>query len=197
MKLLKYLPVLLLFFVTLISCDSSENEGELNVVYEDEDAGLDEFEAFSLAPYGINALIYLPGATSDIGAATDPKVSFELDGYKWDLFVGQNFHMRIEDYGDDEMIAFHKDELKEFSNMYDVEYIEESDNFLYYRKTLKVKGKKEASNSVGLDHVSYHCYGVQTIDGVNYVFRTNELGHPKPTTEYMAKSIKSVKQIEK
>lgn len=197
MKFLNYF-ILFFFGLTLFTaCKDNANKDGLVVIYEDEDQGLDEFEAFSLAPYGINAMIYLPGASSDIGAATDPKVNYEMDGYKWDLVVGQNFHMRIEDYGDDEMIAFHKDELKEFSNLYDIEYLEESEKFLYYRRTLKVRGKGEAGKNVGLEHVSYHCYGAHTIDGVNYVFRTNESGHPKPTTEYMAKSIKSVRQIVK
>jgi hypothetical protein len=197
MNRMKHTLLFLFLGVFLLACKEGGDSGLPEIIYEDADEGLDDFEAFSLAPYGINALIYLPDASSDIGAATDPKVQFEPDGYRWELFVGQNFHMRIDDFGDDEMIAFHKDELQEFSNMYDVEFLEEHEDFLYYRKTLKVKGKQNAQGNVGLDHVSYHCYGQHTIDGINYVFRTNDLGHAKPITEYMAKSIKSVREIER
>lgn len=195
MKAVYRILAVLAFGVTLTHCTEENDNGSLDVVYEDELAGLDEFEAFSLAPFGINALVYLPDETADVGAAAAPRVEHEPDGFKWDLFVGQNFHMRIDDWGDDEMIAFHKEELLDFSNMYEIEFLEESDNFLYYKRTLKVDGQKGAGANVGVEHVSYHCYGQHTIDGINYVFRTNDGGHQKPITEYMAKSIKSVKEI--
>jgi hypothetical protein len=184
--------------VFLSNCSDDKNaNGAINVIYDDELVGLDEFEAFSLAAFGINALIYLPDETSDIGAAAAPRVEHEPDGFKWDLFVGQNFHMRIDDWGDDEMIGFHKEELADYSKMYDIEFLEETENFLYYKRTLKVEGKKEADKNVGIEHVSFYCYGQHTIEGINYVFRINDAGHPKPITTYMAKSIKSVKEIVK
>jgi hypothetical protein len=195
MKAVYRILAVLVLGVTLTHCAEENDNGSLDVVYEDELAGLDDFEAFSLAPFGINALVYLPDETADIGAAAAPRVEHEPDGFKWDLFVGQNFHMRIDDWGDDEMIAFHKEELVDFSNMYEIEFIEESDTFLYYKRTLKVDGQKGVGKNVGVEHVSYHCYGQHTIDGINYVFRTNDEGHQKPITEYMAKSIKSVKEI--
>lgn len=196
MKIIFRVFILSLIAVFLTQCTGdNQNNGVIDVVYEDELVGLDEFEAFSLAPFGINALVYLPDETANIGAAAAPRVEHEPDGFKWDLFVGQNFHMRIDDWGDDEMIAFHKEELVDYSNMYDIEFLEEADNFLYYKRTLKVDGKKEASSNVGVEHVSYHCFGQHTIEGINYVFRTNDGGHQKPITEYMAKSIKSVKEI--
>lgn len=198
MKTVFQLVIVSILAVFFTQCtDEKKEDGAIDVIYEDELDGLDEFEAFSLAPFGINALIYLPDETSDIGASADPRVEHEPDGFKWDLFVGQNFHMRIDDWGDDDMIPFHKGELEEYSNMYDIEFLEETENFLYYKRTLKVDGVKEAGKNVGIDHVSYHCYGQHTIEGINYVFRTNDSGHHKPITEYMAKSIKSAKEIVK
>lgn len=196
MKTIFRVFIVSIFAVFFTQCsDENKDDGTIDVVYEDELDGLDEFEAFSLAPFGINAMVYLPDETADIGAAAVPRVEYEPDGFKWDLFVGQNFHMRIDDWGDDEMIAFHKEELADFSNMYDIEFLEDTENFLYYKRTLKVDGTKDASKNVGVDHVSYHCYGQHTIEGINYVFRTNDNGHHKPITEYMSKSIKSVKEI--
>jgi hypothetical protein len=185
-----------IFGVFFTQCTEDKKEdGVIDVVYEDELEGLDEFEAFSLKPFGIDAMIYLPDETADIGAAAQPRVEHEPDGFKWELFVGQNFHMRIDDWGDEEMVAYHKEELLDFSSMYDVEFLEETDNFLYYKRTLKVDGTKDAGKNVGVEHVSFHCYGQHTIGGINYVFRTNDSGHQKPITEHMAKSIKSVKEI--
>lgn len=190
----RFLSVLA-FGVVLTHCAGDNDTGSRDVVYEDALAGLNDFEAFSLSPFGIKALLYLPDETADIGAAAAPRVEHEPDGFKWDLFVGNNFHMRIDDWGDDEMIAFHKEELLDFSNLYEIEFLEESDNFLYYKRTLKVNGQESVGANVGVKHVSYHCYGQHTIDGINYVFKTNDSGHQKPVTEYMAKSIKSVKEI--
>jgi len=196
MKVIFRVFIVSVFSVFFTQCTEEENvDGSIDVIYEDELDGLDEFEAFSLKPFGINAMIYLPDETADIGAAATPIVEHEPDGFKWDLLVGQNFHMRIDDWGDDEMIAFHKEELADFSSMYEVEFMEETENFLYYKKTLKVDGTSDAGKNVGIQHVSYHCYGQHTIGGVNYVFRTNDNGHHKPITEYMAKSIKSVAEI--
>ncbi|MDX1652896.1 MAG: hypothetical protein R3277_10420 [Brumimicrobium sp.] len=184
-----------LFILTLFSCNGDDNkDGDLNVIYEDEDTELYEFEAFSLAPYDINAMIYLPDATANIGAATDPKVVHELDDYKWDLYLGQNFHMHIEDWGDDNALAAHIENLKDHSHIYQIDYLEQSDNFIYYKSTLKVDGKVD-SKKIGTEHVTYHVVGQHTIDGINYIFRTNLEGHPKPITDYMAKSIKSVAPI--
>lgn len=196
MKLFYPVVVFSLFGLLFTSCSGEEKDpNALEVIYEEELDELDEFEAFGLKAYGINAMIYLPDETADIGAAAEPKVEHEPDGFKWDLHVGQNFHMRIDDWGDEEMVSFHKEELQDFSSMYNVEFLEESENFLYYKKTLKVDGSKDAGKNVGVEHVSFHCFGQHTIGGINYVFRTNDSGHPKPITEYMAKSIKSVKEI--
>lgn len=196
MKLFYPVVVFSLSGLLFTSCSGEEKDpNALEVIYEEELDELDEFEAFGLKAYGINAMIYLPDETADIGAAAEPKVEHEPDGFKWDLHVGQNFHMRIDDWGDEEMVSFHKEELQDFSSMYNVEFLEESENFLYYKKTLKVDGSEDAGKNVGVEHVSFHCFGQHTIGGINYVFRTNDSGHPKPITEYMAKSIKSVKEI--
>jgi len=187
--------VALALFTTSCEGDQDNNENGLNVKYEDEDNELYEFEAFSLAPYDINAMIYLPDATANIGAATDPKVVHEMDDYKWDLYLGQNFHMHIEDWGDDDALKAHIENLEDHSHIYNVEYLEQTDDFIYYKSTLEDDGTVSSDN-VGTEHITYHCVGQHTIDGVNYIFRTNKEGHPKPITDYMAKSIKSVKQID-
>ena len=200
MKKLLYTVSLIVFGGLLFSCGGeSEKDNDGNdtpeVKYSDESEELYDFEAFSLKPYEINALIYLPDATANIGAATDPKMVHEMDDYQWDLYVGQNFHMHIEDWGEEDALKAHLEELKDHSGIYDVEFLEQEDDFVYYKSTLKVDGASAESN-VGVDHVTFHVVAQHEIDGINYIFRTNKEGHPKPITDYMAKSVKSVKEIE-
>ena len=180
------------------ACDSNNKDDDsnsLNVQYDEESEDLYHFEAFSLKPYEINALVYLPDATANIGAATDPKMVHEMDDYQWDLYVGQNFHMHIEDWGEEYALKAHLEELKDQSEIYDVEFLEQEDNFVYYKSKLKVDGSS-SKKDVGVDHVSFHVVAQHKIDGINYIFRTNKEGHPKPITDYMATSVKNVKEIE-
>jgi len=175
--------------------DKPDDDNTLNVEYEEDAEDLYHFEAFSLKPYEINALIYLPDATANIGAATDPRMVHEMDDYQWDLHVGQNFHLHIEDWGEEDALKAHLEELKDQSEIYDVEFIEQEDNFVYYKSKLKVDGSS-AKADVGADHVTFHVVAQHKIDGINYIFRTNKDGHPKPITDYMATSVKNVKEIE-
>lgn len=179
------------------SCGDTADETTEGVVinYPDEKEELYEFEAFSLAPYQINALIYLPDETANIGAATIPEVTHELGGWKWGLKLGQKFQMEIIDWGEENGVSLHKEELEEQSHMYDIEYIEDTEDFIYYKRTLKNEGSENSNSNVGVQHVSYHCLGNHKIEGINYLFRTVELGSPKPITEYIKVSVKNVEEV--
>lgn len=188
--------LILLFAFIISACEENQGEEvEYVVTYEDENDDLNNFEAFSLSPYGINAMIYLPDASSEIGVATDPKVDYRVDGFKWDLYLGQNFHMRIDDWGVEDGIKMHKEQLKLNKSVYEVEFLEEKPDFIYYKRTLRSEGVNGTDSNIGIEHVSYHIYGLHTIDGVNYVFRTNDDGHAKTTTDYMAITIKNVAEL--
>jgi len=173
--------------------DKTEDDGGLKVEYPEELEDLDNFEAYSLKPFDINALIYVPDATANIGASTDPEMIHEMDDYQWDLHIGQNFHLTIEDWGTDNAFKDHLAELED-QNVYSIEFLEKEDNFAYYKAELKVKGKGGKDN-VGIEHVTYHVVAQHKIEGVNYLFKSNKDGHQKPIAEYMAKSVKSVKPI--
>ena len=187
--------ILLASVFFFLGCNSGEENKGLIVEYDDEGLDLFDFQAFSLSPYQINALIYLPDEGSDIGAATDPKILHALDDYRWSILVGQNFHLRIYDYGEDDGIVLHKEELDDLSHMYEIEFIEDEPDFIYYKRTLKARSTDANAENVGIKHVSYHSLGNHKIQGINYIFRSVEEGHPKPVMEYMTKSIKSVKEV--
>lgn len=187
--------IALFALLIIYSCGGDGKKKELVVNYDEETDQLYDFEAISLAPYQISALIYLPDETADIGAATEPRIIHEKNDYRWDIILGQYFHLRIIDFGEDDGIAMHKEELDELSYMYEIEYIEKELDFIYYKRTLNPRGSNAGDESVGVKHVTYHCLAKHRIEGINYIFRSNNDGLSKPIAEYMVKSIKSVEEI--
>ena len=85
-------------FFLMYSCGPEEvdpNEGDIVV-----DDDYYEFQDFNLENYDIPALISLPDETANIGASTKPEIIHIEDDIKWEVNVGQNFQLTIEDYGD-------------------------------------------------------------------------------------------------
>lgn len=192
MKNVFYTGLLILGAFFLFNCGGNESSEE---VIEDEE--LYEFKGFSLKEYDIPATIMLPDETANIGASTTPEIIHAEDDFKWELIVGPNFHMIIDDWGDDrEMVSAEKKRL-EGLNFYKIKYIENKPDFIFYERILKVEGEKSAPKSVGLEHKSYHVYGQKVIDGITYVFRSRDEGFEKMIIDLMAKSIKSVKPAKK
>ena len=156
-----------------------------------------EFQGFSLKKYDIPAMIMLPDETANIGASTKPEITHAEDDFKWELEVGSNFHMLIDDWGDyTDMVETRKKELKDL-DFYKIKYIIDEKDFILYEQELMPKGSAKASNTVGVPHKSYHVYGEKVIDGITYVFRSLDDGSEKIIIELMAKSIKSVKPLKK
>jgi hypothetical protein len=156
-----------------------------------------EFQGFSLKVYDIPAMIMLPDETASIGASTKPEITHADDDFKWELEVGSNFHMLIDDWGDyTDMVETRKKELKDL-DFYKIKYIIDEKDFILYEQELMPKGSSKASNTVGVPHKSYHVYGEKVIDGITYVFRSLDEGSEKIIIELMAKSIKSVKPLKK
>jgi len=185
----------LVFSLTLVSC--SENEKIVEEPKEAEtvlDDDYYDFQGFNMSPYDIPVMIMLPDETANIGASTKPEVFHTVDDFKWELLVGSNFEMLIDDWGDyTDMVVTRKKELASL-DFYKINYLIDQKNFIMYEQELIPKGVK-ASNSVGVPHKSYHVYAEKVIDGVTYVFRSKDEGAEKLIIELMAKSIKSVKPL--
>ena len=189
----RLLHILLLFgwLVLLQSCNSSAEKVEVESPVEEE---YYEFKALNLTPHQLNATILLPDETANIGASTVPEIKHELDGFKWEITVGPNFHLIIEDFGDNKkMVQVEKNRMAELA-MFDVKYLIDTEDLILYERTLLVDGEKSAPKSVGLKHHSYHVYGQTTIDGFTYVFRSRDEGYEKRIIDLMAKTIRSVKE---
>ncbi|MBI2259373.1 MAG: hypothetical protein HYU67_10825 [Flavobacteriia bacterium] len=182
--------ILLLFVIT--SCNGQKKEENSLEILDDE---LYEFKGFSLKNYDIPATIMLPDETANIGASTEPEIKHSEDDFRWELMVGPNFHMIIDDWGDDrEMVKEEKRKL-EGLKFYKIKYIYNEADFIMYERILTVDGEKSAPKSVGLVHKSYHVFGQKVINNITYVFRSRDDGFEKMIIELMAKSIRSVKPI--
>jgi hypothetical protein len=154
-----------------------------------------DFQGFSLVEYDIPFMIMLPDETANIGASTLPEVIHTENDFKWELNVGPNFNLIIDDWGDyTDMVKSKKKELSEL-NFYKINYLIDEKDFILYEQELKVEGSPKASSEVGVPHKSYHVYAQKIIDGVTYVFRSHELGHKRVIIEMMAKSIKSLRPL--
>lgn len=181
---------LMAFALMLGSCGDDTAAGELT------DEELYEFQGFNMKPYDIPIMIMLPDETANIGASTKPEVIHVEDDFKWELHVGPNFHMIIDDWGSDRKMVV--DEKKRLAglNFYNIKYLVDEPEFILYEQTLKVDGKKGVSKKIGVEHKTYHVYGQKVINDITYVFRSRDEGYEKVIIDLMAKSIKSVKPLE-
>lgn len=184
------LLVLGLFFGVL-AC--SEKQGEETTTAID----LYEFEGFNMSSYDIPMLIMLPDETANIGASTTPNV-IHIDGdFKWEINVGPNFTLVINDWGNRlTKVADEKKRLKDLK-FFTIDYIKDEPNFIFYKKTLNAKAEKNKGVSVGTKHVSYHVYAQKQIEGINYVFESRADGYDKQISDLMVKSIQSITEITK
>jgi hypothetical protein len=188
---------LLSFFLVgaiLSSCVGEEKPSKKEGVTLDDDYY--EFNGINLNDNGIPAIIMLPDETANIGAATKPEIIHTDGDFIWDINVGANFNLHIEDYGDyTDMVEYKKKELKE-QEVFSIIYLIDEKDLIVYERKLIVKGSKNASPKVGVEHRSYHVYGQKIIDGITYELRSRDEGYEaKNIIELMAKSIKSFKPI--
>ena len=152
-----------------------------------------EFQAFDMGDHGVDAYIFLPDETANIGASTKPDVRHIQDDIYWEINVGPNFSMQIEDYASiNNLVKVEKKELKE-KEFFKVRYLVDDKDLIVYERTLLVKGTDKASPSVGVEHKTYHVYGQKKINGVTYALESREEGFEKKIIELMAKSIRSFK----
>lgn len=196
MKSLIHSVFLGLLLFGFFSCTAdADNPGERIETNPDE-IDYSEFEGKSLRDYGIPALIMLPDQTSNIGAAVEPEILHEDGDFKWEIIIGPNFTMQIEDYGNEKsMVQEEKDRLSRI-RFYTIEYSIDEPDLIMYKRTLSYSGKSSAeAEAVGAEHITYHCYGTKEIDGITYVLRSRDEGYHKPIIETMVKTIRSVEKL--
>ena len=180
----------------LYSCDDSSesNNLEINNLINEEDYY--EFKGVSLKEYAIPASTQLPDETANIGASTVVEVLHKEGDFLWDILVGPNFSLHIEDFGDRINMVESKRQELEAETLFHVEYLLDEKDLIVYKKTLIVKGSTKASPKVGVEHKSFHVYGQKISRGITYELRSQDSGSSLEIIKLMAKSIKSFKTVE-
>jgi len=185
---------LTLLTLTLIvaSCGDSADpvvpEGQ-NDAIDLENLGALDMNEFSFVPYGLNLTVLLPEVESSTGASIEPEVIHEDGNYLWNLTIGKNFNLVIEDFGKEKnKVSEEKEYLKGQSNIFQFEYYVDEPNIIMYKRELHEDqgGKK-----------SYHCFGEMKVEGYTIVLRTTENGGFKPVVSDMVSTIKSAKAVVK
>lgn len=191
----KFFFVLALVMTSFVmhSCGGGEEPKEEEVVVDED---YYEFQDLRLDKFDIPAVIKLPDETANIGASTKPEVLHVEDDINWEINVGPNFQLWIEDFGNITNLVEEEKRVLAETKFYKVKYIIDEPDLILYERKLEVKGTDKASKSVGVEHKSYHVYGQKTIGDITYSLRSRPEGYEKMIIELMAKSIKSFKGIE-
>ena len=199
MQMLKSLLTKSILALSLIGCvfwitgceeDPVTNDTDGIVVDDD----YYEFQDFILGDYDIPAVISLPDETANIGASTRPEV-VHAESFKWEINVGTNFKLLIEDFGSIEgLVKEEKARLEDQKKFFKIRYLMDEKDMILYERTLIVAATDDASSSVGVEHKTYHVYGQKKIDNVIYGLQSPQDGCEKVIIEFMAKSIKSFKE---
>lgn len=171
----------------LASC-GGEEKPENKEESKEETLDLDGYEGLNLADYDVNITIMVPTKETALGTLK-PKIEHEDGGFQWDISIGPNFAMTIEDFGsEDKLVARKKERLTE-KEFYHIEYLKEEGNVMLYKRMLKYDGKVEESDKKNV----YFVFGEFQIGNVNYIVKSTEDGLFKPEAEEMLNAIKSIK----
>lgn len=187
----KVFLILLTFPLLIASCGDSTDSiiPKQDVTADLENLGALDMNEFSFVPYGLNLTVLLPEVESSTGASIEPEVIHEDGNYLWNLHIGKNFNLVIEDFGKEKnKVAEEKEYLNGQTEIFQFEYIVNEPNIIMYKRELHDDqgGKK-----------SFHCYGEMKVDGYTIVLRTTENGGFKPVVSDMVSTIKSAKAVVK
>lgn len=174
----------------LAACgNSGENSENGETAMDTTNVDFSDMNEMSLQSEGLNMQIMLPNVASSTGASIEPNVEHFDGDYLWDVKIGNQFHMVIEDFGKEQnKVAEEKKRLQGLDKIFVIEYVIDEPKLIMYKRELhEGQGGK----------TTYHCYGETTVDGYTYVLRSHEDGSFKPIIEDMVKTIRSAKQISK
>lgn len=138
-----------------------------------------QFQRIDLSSKDLNASIMIPDATAGIGASFKPQINHVPADYKWEILIGRNFNLLIEDFGDN---AYRYPEVRKKileNKAFKVSIIYEENDQLLYKRIL--------------DN-SYHVYAVKKVDGIYYELKSREEGDSKKIAEFIYRSVKSFKK---
>ena len=186
MKNTKFLSFFAAAALLLSSCggeENTENEGN-GENQQEEQVDVSDMNALNLKDHGLDITIMLPSVSSSTGASIEPNITHEMDGFRWEVSLGEKFVLIVEDYAkEDNLIAEEKKRIEGY-DFFDIEYLVEEDDLIMYKRQLPEGAGGDAT---------YHVYGMKNLNGSNIVFRSVDDGFLKPIVEDMVRTIKSAK----
>jgi hypothetical protein len=185
-----FIGALGLLFLCSSCSDEEKSAPNSNSSIDDDYFG---FQSFDMSDYGIAATIFLPDETANIGASTKPEVT-RYEDHLWRITIGLNFIMKIEDMANISDLILSEKRAIESKKFFKINYLVNEPELIVYERELIVSGADDASEAVGQEHRSYHVYGLRTVNGITYAFKSREEGDTKKIIELMAKSIRSFKE---
>lgn len=190
MKRLKFFTLLTLSIFVIPSCggDESNETEEQEKATQEEKVDVSDMSSLNMKEHGLDITIMLPSVSSSTGASIEPNITHEMDGFRWEVSLGEKFVLIIEDYAKEENLIAEEKKRIEGYDFFNIEYLVEEDQMIMY--------KRELPDGAGGD-ASYHVYGVKKLNGSNIVFRSVDDGFLKPIVEDMVRTIKSAESNEK
>ena len=163
--------LLFLLFACETNNQKTNNESEEQDYYQ--------FQQIDLSRNDLDATIMIPDATAGIGASFKPQVNHIPADYKWEISIGRNFNIQMEDFGDN---AYRYPEVRKK---------------ILENKAFKVSIVQEENDQVLFKRIldnSYHVYAVKKVDGIYYELKSREEGDAKKIAEFIYRSVKSFKK---
>ena len=188
----------LFFFISLFfifsACDNVE-DNTASKKKDDYEYSEDyyKFSKIILKKHGIMASIMLPNETAGIGAAEIPEIIHVDSDFRWELKIGSNFSLLIDDFGfDNKLVSKMIEKLNSQKNVYKIKFLTKTPELLVYEKTIK---KHESTSNK--QRKTYHIYSQKKINNVIYEIKNSDDGNTKDVVLYMQKSIESIKSLKK
>ena len=163
--------LLFLLFACETNNQKTNNESEEQDYYQ--------FQQIDLSRNDLDATIMIPDATAGIGASFKPLINHIAADYKWQISIGRNFNLQIEDFGDN---AYRYPEVRKKiieNKAFKVSIIKEENDQVLYKRILDK---------------TYHVYAVKKVDGVYYELKSREEGDSKKIAEFIYRSVESFKK---
>lgn len=149
-----------------------------------------EFKKFKLSPYGLDISLYLPDQTAEIGASVLPEVVYEENGFKWQVSIGENFSIVINDRGNN--VHFIRDKIAELKSlsMFEYKFLINTPELVLYER--KLRPNYNFSEKYKHSYTSYHVIGIKKIDDYYYSFESIDEGTQLNYIQLITQSIQSI-----
>lgn len=173
--------------MTFASCGGGDSTDETNSdSTETASAEVDYtgMKSYDLTPNGIKTTIMVPEELSSTGEPYPVEVERDDDMLTWDIIVGNNYDLVIEEPdGEGKYMEREKERLKNDDVFTETFIVDEPTVMLYKASLPEGAGQRDY----------YHIFGTATINGIEYLIKSNMMGEfSEVQAQDMLKSYRSL-----